>query len=78
MKNEIMIIDEKTIEDKIYVVRGKQVMIDSDLAAIYGYETKDFNRQVRNNIERFDDDFMFQLTVDEITELSRCKNFTTM
>ena len=43
MKNEIMIIDEKTIEDKIYVVRGKQVMIDSDLAAIYGYETKDFN-----------------------------------
>lgn len=78
MKNEIMIIDEKTIEDKIYVVRGKQVMIDSDLAAIYGYETKDFNRQVRNNIERFDDDFMFQLTDDEVNELSRCKNFTTM
>lgn len=78
MKNEIMIIDEKTIEDKIYVVRGKQVMIDSDLAAIYGYETKDFNRQVRNNIERFDDDFMFQLTDDEVNELSRCKKFTTM
>jgi hypothetical protein len=78
MKNEIMIIDDKTIEDKIYVVRGKQVMIDSDLAAIYGYETKDFNRQVRNNIERFDDDFMFQLTDDEVNELSRCKKFTTM
>ena len=76
MKNEIMIIDEKTIEDKIYVVRGKQVMIDSDLAEIYGYDIKNFNRQIKNNIERFDEDFMFKLTKEEYENL-RCKNCTS-
>ena len=53
-------------------------MLDSDLAKIYGYTTKDFNRQVKNIIERFDDDFRFQLTKEEIEYLSRCKNFTAM
>ena len=48
-----------------------------DLAAIYGYETKNFNRQVKNNIEKFyGEDFMFQLNDDDLEELSRCKNFT--
>lgn len=51
--------------------------MNSDLAEIYGYETKIFNRQVKNNIEKFDDDFMFQLTNEEYLNL-RCKNFTTM
>ena len=51
-------------------------MLDSDLAEIYGYSTKDFNRQVKNNIERFDEDFRFQLTDDEFLFL-RCKNSTT-
>ncbi len=52
-------------------------MLDSDLAAIYGYETKNFNRQVKNNYEKFEDeDFIFQLTRDETGDLSRCKNFT--
>ena len=52
-------------------------MLDSDLAEIYGYETKNFNRQVRNNIEKFDEkDFMFQLTPEELQNL-RCKNFTS-
>lgn len=51
-------------------------MLDSDLAEIYGYSTKDFNRQVKNNIERFDEDFRFQLTDDEFSFL-RCKNSTT-
>lgn len=51
-------------------------MLDFDLAKIYGYETKNFNRQVKNNIERFDEDFRFQLTDDEVAELSRCKIFT--
>ena len=78
MTNEIVIINEDNIKDKIYIVRGKQIMLDSDLAEIYGYETKNFNRQVKNNIEKFDEDFMFQLTDDEVLYLSRCKNFTTM
>ncbi|MBO6195407.1 MAG: ORF6N domain-containing protein [Bacilli bacterium] len=78
MTNEIAIITEEDIRNKIYVIRGIKVMLDSDLAKIYGYSTKDFNRQVKNNIERFDDDFMFQLTNKEIDYLSRCKNFTAM
>ena len=65
------------IENKILVIRGQQVMLDRDLAEIYGYETKNFNRQVRNNIEKFDEEFMFQLTKEETTELLRCKIFTS-
>lgn len=76
MENEISIPEENSIRSKIYVIRGLQVMLDFDLAQIYGYETKNFNRQVRNNIERFDSDFMFQLTDTEVEELSRCKIFT--
>ena len=52
-------------------------MLDFELAEIYGYETKNFNRQVKNNAAKFEgDDFMFQLTNEETAELSRCKNFT--
>lgn len=51
-------------------------MLDADLAEIYGYETKNFNRQVKNNIERFDDDMRFQLTDTEV-EILRCKNCTS-
>ena len=68
--------DLMNIENKILVIRGQQVMLDRDLAEIYGYETKNFNRQVKNNIEKFDEDFMFQLTKDESNTISRCKNFT--
>ena len=75
---EIAIVDEQTIRDKIYVVRGVQVMLDFDLAEIYGYTTKAFNQQVRNNIQKFDDDFRFQLTREEIDELSRSKNLTSI
>ena len=57
------------IENKILVIRGQQVMLDYELAKIYGYETKRFNEQVKNNIERFDDDFRFQLTDEEIFNL---------
>jgi hypothetical protein len=46
----------------IYIVRGVKVMLDADLASIYGYTTKAFNQQVKNNIEKFDADFRFQLT----------------
>lgn len=51
-------------------------MLAADLAEIYGYTTKAFNQQVKNNIERFEEDFRFQLTWDEVEELSRSKNLT--
>ena len=68
--------NSETIESMIYEIRGVKVMLDFELAKIYGYETKNFNRQVKNNIEKFPNDFRFQLTKGEIDRLSRCKNFT--
>ena len=62
-------LNEEYLMSKIYIVRGVQVMLDFDLAAIYGYTTKRFNEQVKNNIERFDDDFRFQLTELEFKNL---------
>ncbi len=67
----IVEIDETTIKSKIHYIRNQKVMLDSDLAEIYGYSTKRFNEQVKRNIEKFDDDFMFQLTDEEVYELSR-------
>ena len=75
-KKNLAIHSVDDFKGKIYTIRGVQVMLDSDLAEIYGYATKDFNRQVKNNIERFDEDFRFQLTEDEVKLVSRCKNFT--
>ena len=63
------------IKQKIYEIRGRRVMLDSDLAALYCVETKNLNRSVRRNLERFPDDFMFQLTKEEYDSL-RCQNFT--
>ena len=77
MKNEILIQSPEQLKDKIYEIRGLQVMLDSDLAEIYGYSTKDFNRQVKNNIEKFDEDFMFQLNADEYKSFLRCKISTS-
>ena len=74
--NNLSIYDDDYLKSKIYIIRGVQVMLDADLAEIYGYETKNFNRQVKNNIERFDDDFRFQLTDTEV-EILRCKNCTS-
>ena len=75
--NEIMIVNEQLLKDKIYMIRGQQVMLDSDLAEIYEYETRYFNRQVQNNKERFrGDDFMFQITKEELENLM-CKKFTS-
>lgn len=76
MKNEIVIHNEQDLKSKIYTIRGLRVMLDFDLAEIYGYETKNFNRQVKNNIEKFDNDFMFQLSDSEVEYFSRCKIFT--
>lgn len=62
--------EKSNINESIYEIRGKQVMIDRDLAQLYGVETKQLNRAVKRNIERFPDDFMFQLTLNEC---SRCQ-----
>ena len=56
---------ENKVESLIRVIRGQQVMLDRDLAELYGVETKYLNKQVKRNIERFPEDFMFQLTKDE-------------
>jgi len=56
---------DKIIRDKIYDIRGQKVMLDFDLAALYGVETKVFNQAVKRNINRFPIDFMFQLTTEE-------------
>jgi len=66
----------QVIQNKIYEIRGQKVMLDSDLAEMYGTETKYLKRSVKNNIKRFPaDDFMFELTKDEFESL-RC-NFST-
>ena len=68
-------VTEEYLKEKLYKIRGKRVLLDADLAEIYGYTNKRFNEQVRNNIEKFDSDFMFELTDDE-TEYLRT-NFST-
>lgn len=68
-------ITEGYLQDKLYDIRGYKVMLDADLAVIYGYENKRFNAQVHNNLEKFDEDFMFELTDDEVSYLRT--NFST-
>ena len=63
---ELMTVDN--ICNRVYIIRGQRVMLDYDLAEIYGYEVKRLNEQVKRNITRFPEDFMFQLTKDEIPE----------
>ena len=68
-------ISNEEIKKLIYTIRGKQVMLDSDVARLFKYATKDLNRNVKNNIERFPEYYCFQLTNEEYKSL-RCKNFT--
>ena len=70
-KEEIKIVKvtEELIKAKTYEVRGYKVMLDFDLAKIYGYSTKAFNQQVKNNSERFASDFAFKLTKEEVNNL---------
>ena len=63
------------IENRIYIIRDQKVMLDSDLAMIYGVETKRLNEQVKRNLERFPSEFMFQLTPEEFDFL-RSQNAT--
>ena len=73
---EIIELTENNIESMVYFIRGQKVMLDFDLARIYGYETKRFNEQVKNNIDKFPDDFMFQLSKAEATEVLWSKKST--
>ena len=65
MAKENLICEENSICSKIYIVRGLQVMLDRDLAELYGVETRRLNEQVKRNIERFPEEFMFQMKDDE-------------
>ena len=69
------VITVENIQNRVYVIRGQQVMLDYDLAEIYGYEVKRLNAQVKNNISRFPEDFMYQLTKSEMENLQ--SNFST-
>lgn len=64
-----LIASVEQIESRIFLIRGQKVMLDQDLAELYGVETKRFNEQVRRNSERFPEDFMFQLTAEEFANL---------
>jgi hypothetical protein len=67
--SDIMAIQDEIILSKMYVIRGSKMMLDSDLAELYGVETKQLKRAVRRNLKRFPDDFMFELTTLELTNL---------
>ena len=71
------IITRQEIENRIYTIRGQQVMLDSDLARIYQVETKVFNQAVKRNIDRFPESFCFQLTQDEFDAINLRSQFVT-
>ncbi len=73
------LIPQETIEQRIFLLRNQKVMIDRDLAELYGVETKHLNRQVKRNIQRFPEEFMFQLSIEERNQLvTICHRFKTM
>jgi hypothetical protein len=71
-KANLTTLPDEVLLNKIYMIRGQKVMLDRDLAELYGVETKQLKRQVNRNIERFPADFMFELTKQE-AEVSRCQ-----
>ena len=75
VEENVAIMTVDNIYNRVYVIRGQRVMLDCDLAEIYGYEVKRLNAQVKNNISRFPEDFMFQLTKTELENLR--SNFPT-
>ena len=79
-KNEIIeipTVDESWVKNHIYEIRGQKVMLEYDLAQIYGYTTKAFNQQVNRNRDKFDNEFMFQLNETELSYISsRSQNVT--
>ena len=73
--NAITILNESDIQNMVYEIRGQRVMLDSDLAQLYGVETKNLNKAVRRNLERFPEDFMFELTNGEYNSLKITSRF---
>ena len=71
-ENGVLTVPEEVIMSKIYLIRGEKVMLDMDLAELYGVETKQLKRAVRRNIDRFPSDFVFELTITERNSL-RCQ-----
>ena len=78
MKNTTDLLTVESIRNCVYTIRSQQVMLDSDLADIYGYELKAMNQQVKRNIERFPEDFMFQLNKEEIPNDYLKSQFVTL
>jgi hypothetical protein len=76
MKKQVTIISVDNVINMIFLIRGQKVMIDKDLASLYGVETKQLKRAVRRNADRFPDDFMFMITIKELDSL-RCQNDTS-
>jgi phage regulator Rha-like protein len=74
-KQQLQVIPDEVIMQKIYYIRNQKVMLDSDLAELYGVETKRLKEQVKRNIERFPERYMFELTIEE-AEASRSQNAT--
>ena len=69
MPKDLIIIPSEIIVSKIYIIRNRKVMLDKDLAELYGVKTKDLNASVKRNIKRFPEDFMFRLTKNELENL---------
>ena len=76
-EKEMIELNNKTIKSMIYLFRGQKVMLDFELARIYGYETKAFNQQVKRNINKFPSDLMFVLAEEEVVNLQRSQNVTS-
>ena len=79
VEKEIIIseLNNETIESMIYIIRGQKVMLDFELAKIYGYETKAFNQQVQRNIDKFPERYRFQLKKEEYEIILRSKKSTS-
>ena len=75
LKQDVVALEPQQVKQMIHVIRGERVILDSDLAALYGVETKNLKRQVKRNIERFPADFMIELSREEYNSL-RCQNGT--
>ena len=76
-KKETLSVSISQFHEMIYLIRGQQVMLDSELAEYYGYETRRFNEQIKNNLDRFDPDFMLELTKTELNAILMSKKSTS-
>ena len=79
MNQQLSLITEERISQRIFIIRGKKVMLDRDLASLYGVQTRILNQAVKRNLKRFPEDFMFQLTRSETSEvITNCDNLKNL